>query len=139
MTGVTDRKEIQARLDASPAIAFMQLRVTDMDPAAGTIAMTMPMRAEFEREVGSGQFHGGPIAALIDTVGDFAVVMAVGGSIPTINFRVDYLRPSGGSYLVGKALIRRVGRTVGVIDIDVFDDKGRLTAVGRGTYAIPNS
>jgi len=139
MTGVTDRKEIQARLDASPAIAFMQLRVTDIDPAAGTIAMTMPMRPEFEREAGSGQFHGGPIASLIDTVGDFAVVMAVGGSIPTINFRVDYLRPSGGPYLVGRALIRRVGRTVGLIDIDVFDDKGRLTAVGRGTYAIPNS
>lgn len=139
MTGVTDLKEMQARLDASPAIKFMQLSVTEMDPAAGTISMTMPMRPEFEREAGSGQFHGGPIASLIDTVGDFAVVMAVGGSIPTINFRVDYLRPSGGPYLTGKALIRRVGRTVGLIDIDVFDDKGRLTAVGRGTYAIPNS
>ena len=139
MSGVADPKEIQARLDASPAIAFMQLRVSEMDPAAGTIAMTMPMRPEFEREANSGQFHGGPIASLIDTVGDFAVVMAVGGLIPTINFRVDYLRPATGPYLVGKALIRRVGRTVAVIDIDVFDDKGRLTAVGRGTYAVPSS
>jgi uncharacterized protein (TIGR00369 family) len=110
-----------------------------MDPVAGTITITMPMRPEFERQAGSGQFHGGPIAALIDTVGDFAVVMAVGGLIPTVNFRVDYLRPATGPYLIGKALIRRVGRTVGVIDIDVMDDKGRLTAVGRGTYAVPNS
>jgi uncharacterized protein (TIGR00369 family) len=132
-------QEIQAQLDASPFIAFMQLRCTEMDAAAGTISMTMPMRAELERGAGSGQYHGGPIASLIDTVGDFAVVMVTGGSIPTINFRVDYLRPSTGAFLVGKALIRRAGRTVGVVDVDVFDDAGRLTAVGRGCYAIPAS
>ena len=106
---------------------------------AGTISMAMPMRPELERGAGSGQYHGGPIASLIDTVGDFAVVMVTGGSIPTINFRVDYLRPSIGSLLVGKALIRRAGRTVAVVDVDVFDEQGRLTAVGRGCYAIPTS
>jgi uncharacterized protein (TIGR00369 family) len=54
--------------------------------------------------------------------------------VPTINFRVDYLRPSTGTYLLAKARTRRVGRTVGVVDIDVFDDQNRLTAVGRGCY-----
>jgi len=132
-------QDIQMQLDGSPFIAFMQLRCTEMDAAAGTVSMTMPMRAELERGAGSGQFHGGPIASLIDTVGDFAVVMVTGGSIPTINFRVDYLRPSTGSFLIGKALIRRAGKTIGVVDVDVFDEAGRLTAVGRGCYAIPNS
>jgi hypothetical protein len=28
-------------------------------------------RGEFERRRGSGQWHGGPIAAIIDTVGDY--------------------------------------------------------------------
>ena len=67
-------------------------------------------------------------------MGDFAVAVVVKGGVPTINFRVDYLRPSTGTHLVAKARIRRVGRTVGVVDIDVFDDQGRLTAVGRGCY-----
>ena len=47
--------------------------------------------------------------------------------MPTINFRVDYVRPSIGSSLLAKATVRRVGRTVGVVDIDVYDDQDRLT------------
>jgi uncharacterized protein (TIGR00369 family) len=122
-------------LKQSPFIAFMNLELVGVDVPAGEVAMKMPMRAEFERGGGiGGQFHGGPIAALIDTVGDFAVAVAVKGGVPTINFRVDYLRPSTGAYLLAKARTRRLGRTVGVVDIDVFDDQGRLTAVGRGCY-----
>jgi hypothetical protein len=32
-------------------------------------------RPEFERGRGSGQWNGGPIAAIIDTVGDYALVL----------------------------------------------------------------
>ena len=122
-------------LKQSPFIAFMNLELVAFDGQAGEVTMKMPMRPEFERggSIG-GQFHGGPIAALIDTVGDFAVAVVVKGGVPTINFRVDYLRPSTGTHLNAKARVRRVGRTVGVVDIDVFDDQGRLTAVGRGCY-----
>ena len=125
---------IRQWLDSSPFIAFMNLEIVGADAEKGEIAMKMPMRPEFERGAGTGQFHGGPIAALIDTVGDFAVALMVKGGVPTINFRVDYLRPSTGSFLLAKAATRRVGRTVGVVDIDVYDDKNRLTAIGRGCY-----
>lgn len=126
---------IESWLKNSPFIAFMNLELVSVDAEKGEISMKMPMRAEFERGGGiQGQFHGGPIAALIDTVGDFAVAVVVKGGVPTINFRVDYLRPSTGTHLLALAKTRRVGRTVGVVDIDVFDDQGRLTAVGRGCY-----
>jgi hypothetical protein len=75
------------------------------------------------------------VASFIDTVGDFAVAVVVGGGVPTMNFRVDYLRPSGGPHLKGRAVARRIGRTVGVVDIDVTDAEGRLTAIGRATYS----
>ena len=68
-------------------------------------------------------------------MGDFAVALVVKGGVPTINFRVDYLRPSTGSYLLARATVRRVGKTVGVVDIDVLDEQQRLTAVGRGCYS----
>lgn len=127
-------KQIEDWLASSPFITFMKLELLNFDAEKGEIAMKMPMRPEFERGAGTGQFHGGPIAALIDTVGDFAVAIKVKGGVPTINFRVDYLRPSGGDYLIARAIARRVGRTVGVVDVDVFDDQDRLTAVGRGCY-----
>jgi len=131
--------DIQAQLDASPFIAFLRLTCIAMDATAGTMAIRMPMSAALERGAGSNQFHGGAVASLIDTVGDFAVVMRTGLSIPTINFRVDFLRPSMGPSLTGHATVRRVGKTIGVVDVDVLDEQGRVTAVGRGCYGVPNS
>lgn len=123
-------------LDASPFISFMQLKVVSVDAEAGELTMSMPLRPEFERKAGTGQFHGGPIAALIDTVGDYALSISLGGGVPTINFRTDYLRPAFNTGLTATARVRRAGRTVGVVDVDVLDDAGRLLAVGRGTYAM---
>lgn len=131
-----DAATVQGWLDRSPFIAFLGVRVESVDAEAGRVVMTMPMRPELERSGGGGgQFHGGPIAAFIDIVGDFAVAVKVGGGVPTINLRIDYLRPSTGERLTGAATARRVGRTVGVVDIDVTDAEGRLTAIGRGTYS----
>src|SRR5690349_17646441 len=104
MTDAVTPDTVRAWLAGSPFIAFMNLEVVSVDAKAGAVEMKMPMRPEFERGGGiGGQFHGGPIAALIDTVGDFAVAVSVGGGVPTINFRVDYLRPSTGSHLLARA------------------------------------
>ena len=55
--------------------------------------------------------------------------------MPTINLRVDYLRPAIKTSLTTTARVRRAGKSVGVVDIDVFDDQKALVAVGRGTYS----
>ncbi len=86
--------ELQQMLDNSPFIAFLGLKVTEADPAKERVTMECEMRPEFERGKGTGQWHGGPIAAIIDTVGDYALIMALRRGLPTINFRVDYLRPA---------------------------------------------
>jgi uncharacterized protein (TIGR00369 family) len=128
------KEAMQAILDGSPFIRFMGMRVDEVDPQLHRVVIRMPMRPEFERAAGTGQWHGGPIAALIDTAGDFALVLSVGAGVPTINFRTDYLRPASQTDLTATATVRRAGRTVGVVDIDVHDKDGRLVAVGRGCY-----
>jgi uncharacterized protein (TIGR00369 family) len=128
-------EQIQATLDASPFISFLGLRVVSLDYGTGSLTVTMPMRAELERRAGTRQFHGGPIAAFIDIVGDFAVGMAVGGGVPTINLRIDYVRPAMGSALTATARVRRSGRTIALVDVDVLDEQQSLVAVGRGTYS----
>lgn len=135
MTTLLTKNDIQERLDASPFISFMNISVRSVNHERNSISMQLPMRPEFERRKGSGQFHGGVIASLIDIVGDYALAMMLGSGIPTINFRVDYLRPATKSVLLATAVVRRAGRTVGVVDIDVFDDDDRLVAVGRGCYS----
>ena len=128
------REELQAILDDSPYISAMGLTVAGMEPEAQRIVLKMAMRPGFERRRGTGQYHGGAIAALIDIAGDYALVMSVGGGVPTINFRTDYLRPASDTGLTATATVRRAGRTFAVVDIDIQDDEGRLIAVGRGTY-----
>jgi uncharacterized protein (TIGR00369 family) len=128
-------EQVQGVFDASPFLGFLRLRAVALDHDAGTLTVTMPMRPEFERRPGTAQFHGGPIAAFIDVVGDFAVGMAVGGGVPTINLRIDYLKPAVGRLLTGMARVRRMGRTVALVDVEVLDEQQALVAVGRGTYS----
>jgi uncharacterized protein (TIGR00369 family) len=131
--------EIQTMLDVSPFNTFLGLTVTSADPEKQEVTMRTPMRAEFERRPGSKQWHGGVIASVIDTVGDFAVGMMVGRGLPTVNFRVDYLKPAVDTALIAVSRVRRAGKSVGVADVDVFDEKGALLAIGRGTYSTLDS
>ncbi len=138
MAEVLTVERLQRYLDNSPFIAFMRMRAKAVEPEQDTVVLELPMRPEFERGKNTGQYHGGVIATFIDVAGDFAVALVVGGPVPTINLRVDYLRPATQTSLTATARVRRAGRTVGVVDIDVHDDNGKLVAVGRGTYsAIP--
>ncbi|MDF8363935.1 PaaI family thioesterase [Achromobacter anxifer] len=134
-TQTLDATAIQARFDDSPFIAWLGLSVREVDHAQGVLTVLAPMRPEFERGAASGQWHGGPLAAVIDTVGDFAVGMLLGRGLPTINFRVDYLRPAVNTALTAVARVRRNGRSVGVADVDLYNEQGALIAIGRATYA----
>jgi uncharacterized protein (TIGR00369 family) len=127
--------ELQAMLDNSPFISFLGLKVTEADPATERVTMRCEMRPEFERGKGTGQWHGGPLAAIIDTVGDYALIMALRRPLPTINFRVDYLRPAIKTALITTATVRRNGKSVGVVDVDVFNEQKALLAIGRATYS----
>lgn len=124
---------LQAQCDASPYIRFAAIRVLSVETEAQTVCFAMPFRPEFERGEGTGQFHGGPIASFIDTAGCMALVALAGRDAGTVDFRTDYLRPAAGE-LRAQARVRRAGRTMGVVDVDVLDAAGRLVATGRGSF-----
>ena len=126
--------EMQAIMDNSPFIKFNGMRIVSADPQTSTVVVEMALRPELERLPGTGQWHGGALSGFIDTAGDFALVLGTGRALPTINFRVDDLRPATTPILTATARVRRAGRTVGVVDIDVEDSEKRLVAVGRACY-----
>jgi uncharacterized protein (TIGR00369 family) len=132
--GPLNRQQIQERLLQSPFNALLALEVVTADPQKQEVVMRLKMRPEFERLAGTGQWHGGPIAAAIDIVGDYALAMLFGKPLPTINLRVDYLRP-GKDTLTLVALIRRSGKSVGVVDVEVLNEAGELVALGRANYS----
>lgn len=127
-------EQMVALLDGSPFHQLLGLRLESFDPGAGTVVIRCAFSPRVERSTGSGQYHGGVIASFIDIAGDFALIAALGHGVPTINFRVDYLRPAHHSDLIARARVRKSGRTIGVVDIDVEEPPGRLIALGRGCY-----
>ena len=132
--GPLSRQQIQERLLDSPFNAFLGLEVVSADPEKPELVTRFKMRPEFERLAGTGQWHGGPLAAAIDIIGDYALAMLLGKPLPTINLRVDYLRPGKGT-LTLVARVRRSGKTVGVVDIEVLGETGELVAIGRANYS----
>src|SRR5262245_2016849 len=103
----------------------------------GLVEIRLPFKDEFLRADGSDWYHGGVVAALIDIAGDYALWTEVGSGLPTVDLRVDWLRPARKGALLARGRTVRAGRTVCCADIEVFDGQGVLVAVGRGTYATP--
>lgn len=126
---------LQAELDTSPMNRFLGIQVEAVDAAAQTARFGMAIRPELARLDGSDQAHGGAIASLIDIAGDFAIAAVLGGPVPTIHLTVEFLRPAGGGRLVAGAKVRKLGRTIVVVDVEVADGAGRLVALGRGSYS----
>ena len=129
-----DSAQLSAWLAESPFHKLLGLQLESVDSDSKTVVIRCVFGPNVERALGTGQYHGGVIASLIDIAGDFALIAVLGHGVPTINFRVDYLRPAANSDLLAHACVRKAGRTVGVVDIEVNDSSGRLVAVGRGCY-----
>jgi uncharacterized protein (TIGR00369 family) len=120
-------------VDASP---FHRLLGLEMVRAAdGEVEMRLAWRDELGRADGSDWFHGGVLSALIDIAGDYAIASKLGRGVPTIDLRVDYLRPARRGELRAVARAVKVGRTVGVADVELRDAGNAVVAVGRGVYA----
>jgi len=119
----------------SPFMRFLGLEIVRAEK--GLVEMRLPYREEFLRNDGSNWLHGGVVSALADIAGDYAVITETAPGVPTIDMRVDYLRPARRGHLVALGKTVRVGRTVCVADVEIRDSTGTLVAVGRACYASP--
>ena len=119
----------------SPFMRFLGLELVRAEK--GIVEIRLPFRDEFLRSDGSDWLHGGIVSALADIAGDYAVITETSAGVPTIDMRVDYLRPARRGDLTALARTVRVGRTVSVADIEIRDAGGTLVAVGRACYASP--
>ena len=121
--------------DHSPFMRFLGLQLVRAEE--GSVEIRLPFRDEFLRNDGSDWLHGGVVSALADITGDYAVITQTGAGVPTIDLRVDYLRPARRGDLMATGKTLRVGRTVSVADVEIRDPHGTVVAVGRAVYASP--
>lgn len=101
----------------------------------GHVKLRLPFREDFLGDEEGTYVHGGVIASLIDIAGDFALITLFGRGLPTVDLRIDYLRPALKEDLFATAVIVKKGRTLGISDITVENGAGEKIAVGRGLYS----
>ena len=87
--------ELQEHLRSPPFHQLFDLTCVRFDRDAGELEILMRYTPSVERSAGTRQYHGGAIGSLIDIAGDYALWAVLGYGVPTINLRIDFLRPAG--------------------------------------------
>ena len=137
MTGKIDVERLWRGWQRGPFHDLVTMELDTWDAAKGEVQFRLPFKPGYKRTVRGEGYHGGVLASVIDIAADFALaIKADKTGFPTIDLRVDYLRMAGDGDLTVIARAVKAGRTIGVADVEVWDARERLCAVGRGTYSM---
>lgn len=125
------------------------LRVESFDPESPRL--TFDMRPDLVGSYIHNRLHGGVIATALDTVGGFAVTMAIIekhadetveqiavrlGRIGTIDLRVDYLHQGIGRTFHASAKVMRLGGRIATVRMELMNDADLLLATGTAAYVV---
>ena len=102
---------------------------------AGDGTCTMRMEAEERHSNPMGTIHGGIVCDLADAAMGMAYfsTLAEGESFTTLELKVSFLRPFWTGVLLAHGRVVHAGKTVGLTESDVVDDRGRLIARASST------
>lgn len=150
--------EEQIRLDAMLREMFehricfnevLGLKVVSLNPAAPSLSFAM--RPELVGHFLHGRLHGGVISAALDTVGGFAVTVAIAekfshesaelvahrfGRVGTIDLRTDYLHQGIGKLFTATGQMTRLGGRIASVQMTLSNEAGLLIATGSAAYVV---
>jgi uncharacterized protein (TIGR00369 family) len=100
-----------------------------------------PDQAELELDVDErfanpmGTLHGGVLCDLADAAMGTAFVTGLAGdqSFTTLELKINFLRPVWRGRLTARARVVQRGRTIGLVECDVVDERERLVARSSST------
>jgi uncharacterized protein (TIGR00369 family) len=125
-------ESLEQRLAVGPFNRWLGFKVLKMDESGLELKATW--REEWIVNPERRYTHGGILAAIIDVAADYAIAVAIGRPVPTIDIRVDYHKAAMPGDLIAKAKIVRSGGQYSTAEAYVYDQEGALVASGRGTY-----
>jgi uncharacterized protein (TIGR00369 family) len=103
--------------------------------SAGGGECVMAMEAEERHSNPMGTIHGGILCDLADAAMGFAYFSTLeeAESFTTLELKINFLRPFWTGRLVASGRVVSRGRTIGMTECDVVDDRGRLIARATST------
>lgn len=131
-----DRITFLRSLERAPFSAELGLKIESV--AAGVATVRMPFNLRLLNEGGpKAPVHGGAIASLAD-VAACASVWSLAETVrsATISLTVNYTGFAAESDLVASARVRRKGKRIASVSVEINDDSGALIADALVTYKI---
>ncbi len=138
--------------DTHPTVSarpsLLQRMMQKRPPAAELVGWEVPEaangRALVTLETGPqhanpmGTLHGGILCDIADAAMGiaFASTLAVDESFTTVELQVNFFRPVWQSVLRAEGRVVQRGRTIGYVECDVTDDKGKLVAKCNSTCLV---
>jgi uncharacterized protein (TIGR00369 family) len=121
------RRMMSGELPPPPVALLIGFKITEAEPGE----VTCTMESEPERHANPmGTIHGGVLCDLTDAAMGlaYASTLAQDESFTTLELKINFLRPVWRATLTAEARVVTRGRTVGLVECSVTDDRGRLIA-----------
>lgn len=102
----------------------------------GCAKATMDLKPSVVNPIGS--IHGGALFSLADIVSGIAA-SAGGDKVTTLDSNIQYLAPAfidKSKTLTAIAKARKSGKTIHVMEVEIFDDNERLIATAQFTFFV---
>jgi uncharacterized protein (TIGR00369 family) len=131
-----DRRALVDTLERSPFAVLLGLKIESA--ANGAAVVRMPFNLRLLNEGGpKAPVHGGAIATLADLAACAAVwSLKETTRSATISMTVNYTGFATESDLVAHAKVRRKGKRIASLSVEIADDSGALVADALITYKI---
>jgi uncharacterized protein (TIGR00369 family) len=131
-----ERESALAMIEQSPYAVMLGLKIESA--RGGEAVARLPFSPKMLNAGGPDvPIHGGAIASLIDFAACAAVwTMSETRRSATIAITVNYTGPGVSSDLIAHARVRRCGKSVANLTVEVRDSAGALVADGLVTYKI---
>ena len=100
----------------------------------GSAELKIPIKAELKQQ--HGFLHGGVISYAADNALTYAGGGALGSGVVTSEFKINYVRPAMGEFIVARATVIHAGKNQAVCRCEVYvSSQGTesLCAIAQGT------
>jgi uncharacterized protein (TIGR00369 family) len=102
----------------------------------GEAELRIPIRDDLRQQ--NGFVHGGVVSYAADNALTYAGGSTLGPNVVTSEYKINYVRPAVGDWLVARASVVHSGKTQAVCRCDVYvarDGRESLCATAQGTIA----
>jgi uncharacterized protein (TIGR00369 family) len=116
---------------APPIAKAIGFTMTDIAPGRAT----MEMEADERLANPMGTLHGGVLCDIADAAMGMAYASELerGETFTTLELKINFMKPVWRAHLRAEGKVVKRGRTVGLVECDILDEKGSLVARASST------